>query len=66
MDAVHQTKSRIVKKVEYILHLKKNSMLRNSASGPEIGLPGRIQAGFYSGASKSALRPAFGRLEGRF
>ena len=24
-------------------------MLRNSASGPEIGLPGRISAGFYSG-----------------
>ncbi len=32
-------------------------MLRDSASGPEIGLPGQISAGK---ASISALRPAFG------
>ncbi len=35
----------------------------NRASGPEIGLPGRILPGRNS---KSALRPAFGRPEGRF
>ncbi len=37
-------------------------MLRNSASGPDIGLPGRILIGK---ASKSALWPAEGRPEGR-
>ncbi len=42
------------------------SMLRNSASGPEIGLLGRILAGLLPGKPKSALRPAFGRPEGLF
>ncbi len=42
-------------------------MLRNSASGPEIGLPGRIVAGLFTVKEpNSALRPAFGRPEGRF
>ncbi len=36
-------------------------MLRNSASGPGIGLPGRILIGK---TLRSALRPAFGRPEG--
>jgi hypothetical protein len=37
-------------------------VLRNNASGPEIGLPGRISAGFWSGKPQNwlALRPAFG------
>ncbi len=42
------------------------SMLRNSASGPEIGLPGRILAGLLPGKNRN--RPsgrAFGQLEGR-
>jgi hypothetical protein len=34
-------------------------MLRNSASGPEIGLPGRILTELLPGKTpKSALRPA--------
>jgi hypothetical protein len=39
-------------------------MLRNSASGPEIGLPGRISAGFYSGKHQSpgGRRPAGGLI----
>ena len=37
-------------------------MLRNNASGPEIGLPGRIWAGLLPGKH----RPAFGRPEDRF
>jgi hypothetical protein len=38
-------------------------MLRNIASGPEIGLPGRILAGLLSGkAPKSSLRPAGGPI----
>ena len=28
-------------------------MLHNNISGPEIGLPGRISAGFYSGEPQS-------------
>ncbi len=40
---------------------------RNCASGPEIGLPGRISARIIvRKAAKSALRPAEGRPEGRF
>ncbi len=39
------------------------TMLRNSASGPEIGLQGRMSAGFESG--KHQNRPS-GRPEGRF
>ncbi len=41
----------------------KHPMLRNSASGPEIGLTGRIP---IEKASKSAIRPAEGQPEGRF
>ncbi len=42
-------------------------MLRNNASGPEIGLPGRIFGRILDGkTSTSALRPAFGWAEGRF
>ena len=41
-------------------------MLRNSASGPEIELPGRILAGLLPGKQESALRPAEGRPEDRF
>ncbi len=38
-------------------------MLRNSASGPEIGIPGRISAGFHSGKPRSrpSGRPKAGR-----
>ncbi len=35
-------------------------VLRNSASGPEIGLPGRLSAGFQSG--KPQNRPSAGRV----
>ncbi len=38
-------------------------MLRNRASGPEIGLPGRILAGLLPGKNRN--RPSF-RPEGRF
>ncbi len=42
-------------------------MLRNSAPGPEIGLPVWISAGLKSGKPQiQALRPAFGRPEGQF
>ncbi len=41
-------------------------VLRNSASGPEIKLSGRISAGFVGKTSKLALRPAYGRSGGRF
>ncbi len=37
------------------------SMLHNGASGPEIGLPGRILAGLLPGKSKSATWAAEGR-----
>ena len=39
------------------------SMLRNSASGPEIGLPGRILAGLLPGKNRNRLsgRPKAGR-----
>ena len=47
--------------------LKTYTVLRNSASGPQIGLLGRIIGRAATGnAPKSALRPAFGRPEGRF
>ncbi len=39
--------------------------LRNNISGPEIGFPGLISAR-NGKASKSALRPGFGRPEGHF
>jgi hypothetical protein len=38
-------------------------MLRNNASGPEIGFPGRIVAGLLT---EKHRRPAFCRPEGRF
>ncbi len=42
-------------------------MLRNRASGPETGLPGRIFGRTATGkSSKSAPLPAEGRPEGRF
>ncbi len=44
--------------------LKTESLPHNNYSGPEIGLPGWISIGRK--ASKSALRPAFGKPEGRF
>ncbi len=37
-------------------------MLRNSASGPEFGLPGRISAGFYSGELQTSSRIEIGHL----
>ncbi len=40
-------------------------MLRNSASGPEIGLPGRISGGCCRENLK-IVPPAFGQPEGRF
>ncbi len=41
------------------------SMLRNNASGLEIGLPHQILAGVRPGKPRTALRPAYGRPEGR-
>ncbi len=40
-------------------------MLRNMASGPEIGFPGRISAGFDSGKpqNRSSGRPSAGRRD---
>ncbi len=43
------------------------SMLRNSASGPEIGLPGWILAGLLPGKPRNGPSgPAEGRPESRF